>query len=66
MPWLIEYRLHGQTVSYYCAPGEWCSNPNHAHRFATRQEAEVETFGLPLQNYAVEEHAWDSPESSED
>ena len=34
--WLIEV---GSPASYYCGPGDWCSNPNHALQFHCREDA---------------------------
>lgn len=33
--WLIE--TEGGIPRYYCGPGEWCDNPNHAMKFPTEQ-----------------------------
>jgi hypothetical protein len=35
--WLIE--LPSTSTLYWCGPSDWCSNPNHAHKFDTEQEA---------------------------
>lgn len=34
--WLIEV---GSPAQYYCGPGDWCSNPNHAAQFGFRDDA---------------------------
>jgi hypothetical protein len=57
--WLIEV---GSPSTYYCGPGDWCSNPNHAHKFSSEQEAQATAApmgklvgGLPR----CCEHMWD-------
>jgi hypothetical protein len=57
--WLIEV---GSPSTYYCAPGDWCSNPNHAYKFSSEQEAQAIatpmgklTGGFPR----CCEHMWD-------
>lgn len=65
--WLIEC---GSPTSYYCDEGDegdWCSNPNHAWRFATREEAETKAATMTtMEPVRVAEHAWSTPESRED
>ena len=42
--WLIEI---GDSVTYYwCGPGDWCSNPNHAFKFETEMAAVECKYGL--------------------
>lgn len=54
--WLIEV---GSPAIYYCAEGDWCSNANHAHKFATKAEAELVALtmraGEPVR---CVEHTW--------
>lgn len=55
--WLIEF---GSPATYYAADGDWCNNPNHAHKFATAEEANAKkvTLVAPV-DYRVVEHGWD-------
>lgn len=54
--WLIEC---GSPADYWCAPGDWCSNPNHAHKFATEAEAKAVTVGMrTMEPVRVCEHQW--------
>lgn len=60
--WLVEIEPPIGDVLYYCGPGDWCSNPNHAHKFHTRKAAE-EIIGT-AQNpkvMRVAEHEWSDP-----
>jgi len=43
--WLIEI---GQPSVYYCSPGEWCSNANHAKKFETPEEAHNVLAAFPV------------------
>lgn len=55
--WLIEIPL--DCGLYYCAPGDWCSNPNHAHRFSSKAAADgvLATMQNPS-SMRVAEHEW--------
>jgi hypothetical protein len=54
--WLIEV---GRPVIYYLRSGDWCSNPNHAHRFATEAEALEVIKGLQcMEPPRACEHSW--------
>lgn len=54
--WLIEC---GSQPVYWANDGDWCSNPNHAHKFATADEAhtKLNTF-TSLDAMRVTEHMW--------
>lgn len=57
--WLLECVPPLGDVLYYCAPGDWCSNPNHAHRFTTKEEGDA--MHGTMHNSAimrVAEHQW--------
>jgi hypothetical protein len=57
--WLIECSFEGGTPDYYCAPGDWCSNPNHAHKFPSREEAEAVSATMQtIGERRVCEHQW--------
>ena len=57
--WLIETADPVGTLLYFCAVGDWCSNPNHAKKFATRQEAEeVQRTMFNPSVARVAEHEW--------
>lgn len=62
--WLIEH-VEGADVTYYCGPGDWCGNPNHAYKFVDREEAE--RIMKPMQciagSFRVAEHQWSSPDA---
>lgn len=54
--WLIEC---GSPTTYFCADGDWCSNPNHAHRFATKEEAQQKAHGMTtMEPVRVCDHQW--------
>ena len=54
--WLIEC---GSPATYFCGDGDWCSNPNHAHRFATQAEAkERSSVMTTMEPVRVCEHQW--------
>lgn len=54
--WLIEV---GTPASYWCSEGEWCSNANHAHRFATKQQAEKKASTMKTMDpIRVIDHMW--------
>jgi len=57
--WLIEARF---APMYYCGPGDWCSNPNHAEQFPTRADAEKVVAEMKFASGAprVVEHSWSS------
>lgn len=57
--WLIECSYQGQNVQYYFAPAMWCSNPNHARKFTSREEAEARSAEMQtIGQRQVVEHAW--------
>lgn len=58
--WLIESvdGVHPDPI-YFCGPGDWCGNPNHAHKFATRDAAEANRLSLHNPDaFKVTEHIW--------
>lgn len=56
--WLIEFRGDGETV-YFADDGDWCNNPNHAHRFQTAEQANEKRINLVNpSNFVVREHIW--------
>lgn len=62
--WLIECAPPLGDTLYFCNDGDWCSNPNHAHKFPTAVEAQAKltTMQNPL-SMRIAEHEW--PTSSE-
>lgn len=57
--WLIETADPVGTTLYFCNDGDWCSNPNHAHRFPNAEQASVKLSAMQLsQNFRVAEHMW--------
>ena len=57
--WLIECAWEGGAPQYYCGPAEWCSNPFHARKFGSREEAEVISEAMTtLGTRKVTEHSW--------
>lgn len=55
--WLIE-SIHPHVV-YFVTPGEWCDNPLHARKFATRAEAELQISELLMpEQFRASEHMW--------
>lgn len=58
LAYLLEYNDFSFTI-YYCGKSDWCNNPNHAHKFPTREEAEAKAktmrSTIPL---TVAEHRW--------
>jgi hypothetical protein len=58
--WLIECSFQGGKPDYYCGPAEWCSNPYHAHKFKTREEAEAVSAEMAtLGDRRVADHSWE-------
>lgn len=56
--WLIEF-TGSSSISYYAADGDWCNNPNHAHKFPTAEEAHTKLATIYHDgNYRVAEHMW--------
>lgn len=53
--WLIE---HGSPAAYFCGDGDWCSNPNHAYRFVTKDVATAKAETMPIEGIRVAEHLW--------
>lgn len=60
--WLIEINPPLGDVLYYCGPGDWCSNPNHAHKFPDKTAAKAVRSAMqnPL-NMRIAEHEWADP-----
>jgi hypothetical protein len=57
--WLIECAPPLGDTLYFCNDGDWCSNPNHAHKFATAQEANAKRTTMQLgERFRVAEHEW--------
>lgn len=62
--WLIECGIWNEfppPITYFCGDGDWCSNPNHAFKFSTEQEALSKLESMkPFnpENYRVAEHMW--------
>jgi hypothetical protein len=59
--WLIECVPSdgGPNVLYFCNDGDWCGNPNHAHKFATAEEANAKRVTMVRgTEYRVAEHEW--------
>lgn len=58
--WLIECVPPLGDVLYFCAVGDWCSNPNHAHKFATEDEARSKYEEMNLSDkFRIAEHGWE-------
>jgi hypothetical protein len=56
LAWLIEC---GSPAIYYCAPGDWCSSADHAHKFPTKEAAEeVQRTFTTVSPTRVCEHEW--------
>jgi hypothetical protein len=60
---LVEHGGLGIPTTYYCGPGDWCTNPNHAKKFETALPAamiatECTERGCISGGYRVIEHAW--------
>lgn len=57
--WLIETADPIGVGLYFCADGDWCSNPNHAHKFQTAEQAHIKLASLQVSaNFKVTEHEW--------
>lgn len=59
--WLIETNDPVGSTLYYCAPGEWCSNPNHAMKFASESDASASDHWRDMQypgNMRIAAHEW--------
>jgi hypothetical protein len=57
--WLIETADPVGTILYFCAVGDFCSNPNHAHKFASQTDAETVLAQMfNPENFRVAEHEW--------
>lgn len=61
--WLIEIDAPMSVTLYYCDEGDWCSNPNHAYRFAMKAEAEAIQSKMRSDLTRVAEHEWSTPGS---
>lgn len=59
--WLIEIAPPIGDTLYYCDEGDWCNNPNHAWRFATKAEAEAKQSTMRQDLTRVAEHEWCEP-----
>lgn len=54
--WLIEC---GSPALYYCGEADWCSNANHARKFATQTEADqLASTMKTMEPVRVVEHMW--------
>jgi hypothetical protein len=64
--WLIECEPPLGDTLYFCNDGDWCSNPNHAHKFATALEAQAKltTMQSPS-SMRIAEHQWPGDELSD-
>jgi hypothetical protein len=57
--WLIECEPPIGDTLYFCNDGDWCSNPNHAHKFATAEEANAKRVTMQVgERFRVAEHEW--------
>lgn len=57
--WLIETADPVGVTLYFCHDGDWCSNPNHAHKFPTAEQANIKKSSMQLpSNFRVAEHEW--------
>lgn len=57
--WLVEFGTGPAPAIYYCGPGDWCGNPNHAKKFATYSEAaDVQARCVNSVEVRVVEHEW--------
>jgi hypothetical protein len=57
--WLIECSFEGGRPDYYCGPAVWCNNPNHAHKFPTKEAAEARSAEMAtIGTRQVVEHSW--------
>jgi hypothetical protein len=57
--WLIECSFKGGAPGYYCSPGMWCDNPNHAHKFLTKEAAETRSAEMTtIGTRRVCDHSW--------
>lgn len=62
--WLIECAPPIGTTLYFCNDGDWCSNPNHAHKFPTAEEANAKRVTMQVgERFRVAEHEWPDAES---
>ena len=44
---------------YYCNDGDWCNNPNHAHKFSTVEQANMKMVTMQSpHSFRVAEHEW--------
>jgi hypothetical protein len=58
--WLIECGDGAVTRYYGGEPGDWCDNPNHAHRYPTQEAAEeiCRRYLYNVEGRRVEKHIW--------
>lgn len=59
--WLIETNNPVDTTLYYCGPGDWCSNPNHAMKWPSEESAQNSETWTQMQypgNMRIAEHEW--------
>lgn len=57
--WLIETSDPVGTTLYFCHDGDWCSNPNHAYKFQTQEDAERKRQALVRPDaFRVCDHIW--------
>lgn len=52
-------------TQYYCGPGNWCTNPDHAVKFHSWEAAVLERSSMPViaevdreNNMQITEHQW--------
>jgi hypothetical protein len=57
--WLIEFVPEAGETRYFCNDGDWCTNPNHGHRFETAEAANAKRTTMQhAEKYRVAEHIW--------
>lgn len=57
--WLIETDDPVGVTLYFCHDGDWCSNPNHAHKFQSAAQAKTKLVSMHTpKNFRVAEHEW--------
>lgn len=57
---VAQNAFRGSPAQYYCRPGEWCSNPNHADMFTSSEEAWIVAAKMKptMQPIRVVDHIW--------
>lgn len=57
--WLIECEPPLGDTLYFGNDGDWCNNPNHAHKFLTAEEANAKRTTMQAgERFRVAEHEW--------